>query len=124
MNTTTDSTTTTTTTTMNTTSLAAALYRKFCKQLNSDYQKTMHLPEPDMFALNCEVAFQFKQARSRKGESERVRRDDPRLATYWQRYDEDMAKTEEEWDALIAQSAKASHEAREKVLAKIAAKKR
>ena len=70
-----NTTTASTTTTMNANSFAAALYRKFCKQLNSDYQKTMHLPEPDMFAL-------------------------------------------------MAQSSKESHEARVKVLVKIAAKKR
>jgi len=64
---------------------------------------------------------QLNASRSSSKESKRVRRDDPRMKAYWERYDEDMARTEEEWDTLLAQTKKEANAQREKVMAKLAA---
>lgn len=64
---------------------------------------------------------QLNAARNPSKESKRVRRNDPRMATYWERYDRDMARTEAEWDALLAQTKKEANAQREKVMAKLAA---
>jgi hypothetical protein len=75
----------------------------------------------NMTTTTAKFAAQLNASRSSSKESKRVRRDDPRMATYWERYDEDMARTEEEWDALLAQTKKETNAQREKVMAKLAA---
>ena len=53
----------------------------------------------------------------------RVKLDDPRMAVYWERLAEDLLRTDEEWDALLADAAKRSKTQREKFLARYASKR-
>ena len=54
-------------------------------------------------------------------ESRRVRRDDPRMTAYWERLAEDLLRTDEEWDALLAKTAEEASSQRVKVMAKLSA---
>jgi hypothetical protein len=53
----------------------------------------------------------------------RVSLDDPRMAVYWERLAEDLLRTDEEWNALLADTAMRSKAQREKVLARCASKR-
>jgi hypothetical protein len=62
-------------------------------------------------------AAQLKAARNPFRDGKRVKLDDPRMAVYWERLAEDLLRTDEEWDALLAETAAAAMAQRQKFLA-------
>lgn len=76
-----------------------------------------------MTATTEKFAAQLTASRNPFRSGKRVKLDDPRMAVYWERLAEDLLRTDEEWDALLATTAEQSKAQREKVLARIASKR-
>ena len=77
-----------------------------------------HTHHTEMKATTEKFAAQLKAARSNPfRDGKRVKLDDPRMAVYWERLAEDLLRTDEEWDALLAETAAAAMAQRQKFLA-------
>lgn len=77
----------------------------------------------DMTTTTEKFAAQLSASRNPFRSGNRVKLDDPRMVVYWERLAEDLLRTDEEWDALLADTAMRSKAQREKVLARYASKR-